>query len=329
MVKVNYEKQSSKPPTLATRLRGRYAIDLFERRRHDDESQPEVEALTNTYDVEPCESRSGCFQWSPSPMLWHKGESLAYKQDIDTLISRAIEHGGPTDLDPAVRQAALLNYLSTDARLIQHNFECYQDLIDKQTDIPADLANILYKARDGFATQTELVSLIQGTQLVSIELAKLTHPFGQRAEHLDTMGQLIEAAVVENGGMLYDGEETQSPRIKISHHQKYTSHFIATSKVIVGEVDDVVIAKRTASMILARADLQFDPAVIKKMKQYASQDDPQKWYEQVFGRSGVKEFIEDVYNNKDTDTEQPAFILPLSTVYYGYREGVRKGKKRA
>lgn len=316
VIKVNHEKNSIIPPGFSARLFGRLGIRMFNRDSGADESQPDIQMPIVDHTVDPSEDRPGCFPWSPSPMVWHNSEDLAYKRTIDDYISAAINYGGPSDLDPAVRHAATLNYFSTDARLIENNYGCYQGLIDKQSDLSSEMATILDKAKNGYASQNELVSLIKDTPLVSIELAKLTHPFGQRSEHLNRMSGLVQAAIVDNGGTFYDENQEQNVGMKISHHEKHTSHFIVTSKSLVGEVDDVVIVKRCAFMVLAREDLHFDPDVIDRMQQMAAKTGSQKWHERVFGRSGAKEFIESAYAGNET---QPDFMLPLSTVYYAYR----------
>lgn len=276
-------------------------------------------APTFQKDLEPSSHEPGRFPWNPSPMLWHTGEAFAYKQTVDAYINDIISTAGPSDLDENVREAIRLNYFSTQMRLMQHNFEAHEHMMAKIEVVPDESVTILEKAKDGLASQDELMSLLVSIPFVSVELAKLTHPFGERAEYLPEMQSLVENAVVAHDGIILDPDDRDQPRVKINNHKSHNDHFIVTAREIVGQMNDVVIAKRMAYMVLADPKLGFDEHIAKKMRQENWNGDMDKWHMRVFKQTGVIEYM-----SEHIQDENPAFMLPISTVYYGHRLDVRK-----
>lgn len=272
---------------------------------------------------EPSDAYPDRSPWDPSPMDWYSGAGFEYKQRVEAFINKIIETSGPDYLPQVVRQAVLINFLGTQARLMQHNFEAYQDLLQRYDVTDERTANVLERARGGSATQSELVELIRDTPLVSLELAKLTHPYGVRNEYLEPMEELVLAAIDENGGVIYSDDERSAPRIKINHHQKHTDHFIVTSRHVIGEVGDALVAKRTAAVVLVDETLGFDADIASRMKKVVSGEPDEQWHNRVFKKSGVQEYLQAL-----DQAEQPAWLQPISTVYYGYRDGERKGRHK-
>lgn len=268
---------------------------------------------------EPSADYPGRSPWDPSPMSWYRGDDFAYKQSVDAFINGIIETAGPAELSTTARQAVMINFLGTQARLMQHNFEAYEDLTQRYDVTDERIAALLDQAHAGTASQTELLELIRDTPLVSVELAKLTHPYGVRSEYLEPMEDLVLTAIDETNGRIFNENERTEPRLKINHHQHHNDHFIATTRQVIGEVGDVQIAKRTANLILVEESLGFDADIAARMKRRLKEESDQQWHERVFVKSGVQDYLKDV-----EPKDQPDWLLPISTVYYAFRDGRRK-----
>lgn len=69
-------------------------------------------------------------------------------------------------------------------------------------DVPLDHLDVFAAAQDGTASPAELLYVRSVLRMPSVELASLTHPYGQRIGHLDEMRSAVNQAVLMHGGRL-------------------------------------------------------------------------------------------------------------------------------
>ncbi len=84
-----------------------------------------------------------------------------------------------------------------------HNTESF--IYRKKTDLdglPSEALEVLDRAINGFASPAELLLIAELLGIPTIELASLTHPYGQRIEELKDMRSAINSAILLMGGKL-------------------------------------------------------------------------------------------------------------------------------
>ena len=281
------------------------------------------------HDVPTFDEMTDTEHWAfeASPLEWG---DVRYHFEFDGQIADLILTHAPEGIRDSVKNAILMNYMSSKARLIQNNNEAYLDMLSRsQGTFGSDQLEVLDKAKAGFASPNELFRLMKETDLVSLELAKLTHPYGIRMQHAPVMYERIADVLEENfePEQLFPEEPTI---IRFFPHDLATDHFIFTTKDIVASNDTLTVIERRAFALQIDEKLGFDSAIRAKIERLSSlinnkesKTGYKKWKKNTIVVSGLQKRIMH-------DLEQdnlPDYILPVSTVFYTYRQGQKVDKQ--
>jgi hypothetical protein len=191
----------------------------------------------------------------------------------------------------------------------------YRDKTDLDG-IPLESLEVFERALRGYASPAELLFLASMLGIPTIELASLTHPYGQRIELLDEMRPSINEAIVLLGGTLVRGilPEYEVKGSDNPHNPAQMHGIHMTRKTLFGTLPDgTEVIERSSFVILIDA---LPVRIADLVRSTRFEDNPQ-WSKQVLKRTGLETIVplllkDDEYNKAvPVSTTMVAMNAPL------------------
>lgn len=181
----------------------------------------------------------------------------------------------------------------------------YREKIDLDG-IPLEALEVFNRAVKGFASPAELLFIQKLMGVPSIELASLTHPYGQRIEMLKEMRPAVNEAIVMMGGTLVRGVPPTFEVIASDnpHNPAAIEGIHMTRKTLFGHVDDTEIVERSSFVILLD---QLPPERARAVRALPFENN-KLWAEQVGQACGFAELAPLLLDNDEYDK-----AIPVST----------------
>jgi len=247
---------------------------------------------------------------------------MRYQNLVRNYVYRLVEERAPDEVSHNLRAIINLHLQSYSAVLMHSNYEAYETLLLSGSAHEPHIADILEKAKASLASPIELLTLNTQTDIRSVELKKLSHPFGLRSEYLDEMDSEVMDAVEKLGGEVFIDSQPDS-EINILPHQYDTDGFIVTARELMGKVDDVLIKKRRTFVVNVDSP-NFDSEVQRRVKEVDPTLPHPKWFEEVVNGTGLAEYVAASLAQPD----EPSGVYPLSTMIYSFNPDRKKPKGR-
>lgn len=215
------------------------------------------------------------------------------------------------------------------------NFDAYMTWLNTHQPTSQEIQQSLAYMERGKALVDELVDIGLQTNIESVELAKVTHPYGRRLEHVYPMREDVMRATENHGGVVYP---SITPYRSIHIHPFTSYHtgsagmvgelqgFIASYKRDIGHIatDDPSVQLRIVERQIAgfRVDEASGFPQEKIQHLLDSRADIHNEHSEAFDRhmreSGVRGFIEKAIQTDSLD----AYVIPQSTTIFAYREAL-------
>lgn len=185
-----------------------------------------------------------------------------------------------------------------------------------------ELLTVIDDAEQGFASPAELLLIRELLAMGSVELACVTHPYGERLEYVDEAEEAVLAAIRLMGGTVCDEVET-SYRVKNvigadPESAEYSLGLFMIRKQVIGELPDGTLIKRRSSFVL-RTDEESDliqqglltSEDIEAMKAVDTHD--KDWGDKVVQAGGLAEIAERLLSGDQFDQ-----AIPISSTFFAY-----------
>lgn len=251
--------------------------------------------------------------WEPTPGN-PRHPSVIERQDASRRQARTIlEEYQPKYLSEELLSFVELFYYSREANRNVKNIDSYRCAQMPLENIENDpiLSRIHEEAMVGRASAYDLLYYMHQVDMPSIELAKLTHIYGYRLEHLPAMRVEIVKAIVNHGGEVTQDKEVfeiiDSDRsITMTSTPK---HGIAMKrKRRIGIVKDMVVFERLSFVVRIDDESKLSSDVTSVIKKTEVKSDESR---QSLLHSGLEDEVKLLLANDDLET-----IIPLSTTTY-------------
>jgi hypothetical protein len=252
----------------------------------------------------------------PSPITYPPLSEIHYQTQLTDYLHGLVRDQAPDHVSDKVKDIIGLHVDSNNAILMQSNYEAYQMLMMSASEIDEGIAEVIEKAKRSSATPEELLYLNLVTDLPSVELKKLTHPFGHRKEYLKPMDTDVANAIHELGGLIVDQDDDE---VKVIPHYFDTDAFIITTRQLFGTLEDLKIRKRKTYAIDINAPM-FDENIRKRIGEVNLNIPHNVWLDKVLKESGLMECILGALKSP----ESTPYLYSLSTMIYSYHPDRRK-----
>lgn len=224
----------------------------------------------------------------------------------------------PVDLDipgPIVKQVSSTFCKRFEDRGIANdeNFHtCLQK--DHLDEFDIETQAMLDRARFGEASPAELLYLRNVLGIRSIELACLTHPYGQGiAEDLQPMRDAVQYGIEKLDGMYFpEAPPTFAIKEAIIEGDKLIG-LVITRKRLIGMMPDDTAVRERSSFILRMDSTEIDDSMRQKLLRYDYADPA--WEKKLIDETELEYIIKDLLaNDKFGDA------IPISTTIYAYNQ---------
>ena len=253
--------------------------------------------------------------WGATPLNPYAGEDVRRQQfDAKKVLKKFFKH--TPELEARGITAILAGYAhDINAGRVEHRFTRNYDsfqyrgiLDDKQ--VPDWLRPSYEDVISGNSSPAEILAIADVLEIPTIELATLTHPFGERINYLKPMRDAVNQAIVYFDGELSD----EAPVYEVRRHSKHDglstdempATLLMTRNTEVGQLPNGTRVIERSSFLL-RLDLL--PETLAQLVDDIEYNE--NWSEAIMNLPGFKEYVEDQLAFDLHDS-----AIPLSTTIF-------------
>lgn len=251
-------------------------------------------------------------------------------------LEKRIKDSAPKGVSKEIRKFFRGHFASRFYLRQVRNFQSFNDrAVDDIDSFDDETAQRLDLALDGEAAPYELLNLMGTLKMPSIELARLTHPYGKGIEpnadgtpnELDRMRDAANYAVELEGGRAFepdeifsDGTSNTSYELDEAHVRSFDrSHlgpgFLMKRKRIVGVLPNgTEVVERSSFVINVKAVAKFDAEIAERLGAVVVRDNPH-WMEDIMAIDGFEEMVVTLLEKNKFKA-----AIPLSTTIYAHNE---------
>lgn len=260
----------------------------------------------------------------PSPITYMPLSERIYHTDATNFLYELISAGAPPDVSDSLKAMIELHLVSNEAVLMNTNYMAFQMLMMSEDELAPEIMSIIERAKKSMASPSELILLNLETNMPSVELKKLTHPYGHRSEHLEQMDDDVARAIGHHGGCYYPTLDIDTDlEVKILPRQNDPEGFIVTTRERVGTVRELHIRKRKTFAVNVMSP-EFDARIRSKIKAIDSHLPRDEWIQKVVTSTGLREYVDAALLSP---YESP-YLYGLSTMIYSYHPDRKKPKTK-
>lgn len=239
------------------------------------------EAENNTTDALPILSSEELkyhlsFGASPFAGIEHPEVQRSQNHIVRPLLLQRVEQSAPANTPDSLRQFMEQSFLTRFTGRAMRNYEAYCERLEKT---PAELISPEFndvhdRAMRGLASPSELLIVREVLKMKSIELARLTHPYGAKINELDPMRHSVAMAIRRFGGVVFQPDECQdqlklrSTDLLMNPERKDEAMgLLMTRRRMIGMLeDDTAIMERSSFVVPIYQGSQFDPELSRRMR---------------------------------------------------------------
>lgn len=260
-------------------------------------------------------------RWGATPLMTSLDiypEVVRRQQEVfDALLERADMHA-PDDVPESLREYVKMSIMHRFTNRAIRNSDSYLDSLR-----PNGYTPYLENALRASATPSQLLNVRRAKQMRSIELARITDPYGAYADELEPMHAAVEEGIIENGGILITDPADQDMKYKLRQsdiivdpsREVISDGFLVTSKRTVGMLDDDThVIERTSFIIRTDAASSLDLEMIAALR-HVKVTENDNWAEEIKTITNLDELIPALIAENNSSS-----LIHLSKTYYAYNK---------
>lgn len=282
-----------------------------------DNPSPTSEFIDDTSEaVDPRERLRGeHLTWGATPLDFNADQMVV----LDVLKKR-IHDSAPESTPEDVKEFVLIHFMS---RFFQRQARNNKSYSDRRSTVIEDLDQrhheILCAALVGTSNPNDLLILRKKLDMPSIELARLTHPYGTHMETLGEMRQAIDFAIINNGGDLNDDDQMTKYDVDGSHIHDIGENievgFLMKRKRVRGILPDgTEIIERSTFVLRVDKESRLNQDIAQQFREIKIDKNPD-WEKQVMEIINANNLLPDLLSNNEFD-----IAIPLSTTTYAFKK---------
>ena len=233
-------------------------------------------------------------------------------------LTRRIQKSAPESTPDNVKEFMLQHFRSRFFERQNRNAESFNHryplVID---DLDGQYGEILGAAINATSNPNDLIKLREKLNMPSIELARLTHPYGMHMETLDEMRIAVDFAIENNGGRLIENDSMTTFGVDGSHIRNKGENielgFLMKRKRVRGVLPDgTVIIERSTFVLRVDDESLLSQDIAKQFRSIKIDKNPD-WNKQVMEIIAAHNLIPGLLDDNQFD-----IAIPLSTTTYAY-----------
>lgn len=277
---------------------------------------------------EPGVSRSDDYcPWESTPISEQEWEVQEHQRAVDTMTYEMLQGGSYPHLTQQLEDYVSLIYFSREANRKTKNVQSYRNSLplgpEGELNLPGDIITMNHRMIAGRAAPNEIRQVRKARKMGSAELAKLTHIYGYRLEHIDAMRADVLGEVEASGGVIHKNPVEEYSIIAadnaITHVNKLSFALTMTRVRHLATIGDAKDIERSSFIVLLNNQSRLDPDLIEKLKSVEIQggpEDPSReptaWVRSMMD-FGLADEVKKHLDSNDFET-----IVPMSTTIFEY-----------
>ncbi len=256
--------------------------------------------------------------WAPTPYGIDRLTAKKQRHVADQLQARSSRHI-PPHLPPHIAKLVQLHVIARfHERAADNNMSRDTRLKKDFNDVSPELLRYYHRGERGIATPYQLLKVRQAFGFRSIELARLTHPFGRRIEELVPMRRAVNIGLVALNAHFLQDQPTYhviNGDQGVSVNPFIQDGLLMTRERRIADFHDGTQVKERSSFILRiDAESGFDHTIARKIRTIDTSNN-KKWLQEV---ETITDFGTIAHNLLETNNFDAA--IPLSTTTYAYNK---------
>lgn len=255
--------------------------------------------------------------WGATPLVLSP-DVVLQQNDVKSQIASLFEQGNvPSYVSRGLAEYIEVLNMSRTYNREDHNRNSFAYRGKTDLDgVPLEALEVLDRSLKGFASPAELLLIARILEIPTIELASLTHPYGQRIELLEPMRDAVSDAVdILGGHKIIDKAPTYEVKGCDNPHDPASMEGIhMTRKRIIGILSDGTEIMERSSFVILVDNL------------------PQEVADKIRGIQYGKVWAEDVLHSEDLDVLIPMLLeddvydtaIPVSTTVVAINPALEK-----
>ncbi len=274
------------------------------------------ESISDSLDQpDPREKLSGdLLTWGATPLNVN-----ARQLEVFHLLKKRIKRSAPEFTPDAVKEFVLQHFMSRFFERQDRNAKSFEDrdpniLVD---DLDEQAQDALIDAICGTSNPNDLLKTRENLDMPSIELARLTHPYGRRMKTLGDMRQAVDFAIEANNGRLIDDDSMTTFGVDGGHIRDKGENielgFLMKRKRVRGILPDgTVIIERSTFVLRVDDASPLDQDIASQFRDIKIDKNPD-WNKQVMEVINANNLLPDLLENNMFN-----IAIPLSTTTYAF-----------
>lgn len=252
--------------------------------------------------------------WGATPLHFSSNQMVIYHE-----LKQRIHNSAPESTPDDVKEFVLQHFMSRFFQRQDRNAKSFEDRnpgIDINN-LEKPHQDILMAAIEGMSNPNDLLKLLTTLDMPSIELARLTHSYGQHMETLGDMRQAIDFAIENNGGRIIEDDSMTTYGVDGGHIRDKGENieigFLMKRKRVRGILPDgTVVIERSTFVLRVDKESPLDQDIARQFRGIKIDKNPD-WNKQVMEIIEANNLIPRVLVNDEFD-----IAIPLSTTTYAF-----------
>lgn len=267
----------------------------------------------------PEPTRPDYYPWEPTPGKIYNLEIADHQLSVREQASMMLEEGlRPPHVDEKLAEFVELMYWSREANRSAENTDSYNQSLHDNAGNDPDLREKLQKAELGKASPQEILELIDKLGMGSAELARLTHIYGYRIEHIEAMRSHVNEGIVARGGEVFESPEAVfnivALDVAVTARGQLSFGIAMKRKRTIGRVDSTDVFERTTFIVRLDEKSHINRVVAKYLKSIPT-NDPLGAARQMLVNGLLEKEVLRLLKADDFES-----LIPMSTTIYACNE---------
>jgi hypothetical protein len=264
--------------------------------------------------------------WGATPLAGSEYPEVMHTQNevVRPLLLHRVETGAPEGMPEPLRQFMEESFLTRFIGRAVKNYDAYSERLVKTppSEIGTGFAEQHELAIRGLAQPERLLVVRRTLGMKAVELARLTHSYGEKIEELDPMRKVVAEAIKAQGGNMYsvanykEQYKLRSTDLLMNPERKDEAMgLLMTRRRMIGMVDDdTAILERSSFVVPIYDGSPFNSTLSARMRRVPLLENPDRM-KQLETEGRLLEVVPGLLNDNNYEA-----AIPLSTTIFAYNK---------